>query len=87
MKGGHLEGDELVDVLYDGSTMRRFTQRRIDTSSTHGTGCTLSSAIAALLATDHALQDAVSQGLEFVHRAILTAPGLGVGHGPLELFA
>lgn len=87
VKGGHLDGDELVDVLYDGSTMRRFTQRRIDTNSTHGTGCTLSAAIAALLATDHSLTEAVEGALDFVHNAIRTAPGLGAGHGPLNHFA
>ena len=87
VKGGHLEGASLVDVLYDGSTTRRFTQQRIDTRSTHGTGCTLSSAIVALLATDHSLVESVEGALDFVHRAILSAPGLGSGHGPLNHFA
>jgi hydroxymethylpyrimidine/phosphomethylpyrimidine kinase len=87
VKGGHLDGDSLVDVFYDGATMRRFTHDRVDTRSTHGRGCTLSSAITALLATDHSLEDAVSGALEFVHLAILSAPGLGAGHGPLNFFA
>ena len=87
MKGGHLDGEALVDIFYDGSTMRRFTHQRIDTRNTHGTGCTLSSAIAALLATDHSLHDAVAGALDFVRRAILTAPRLGAGHGPLNHFA
>lgn len=87
VKGGHLEGDTLVDVLFDGTTLHRFTHARIDTRSTHGTGCTLSAAIAALLATGLPLRDAVATGLDYVHRAILGAPGLGAGHGPLNHFA
>ena len=76
-----------VDVLYDGNKVRRFTHARIDTQSTHGTGCTLSSAIAALLANEHSLESAIAEALDFVHRAILTAPALGAGHGPLNFFA
>lgn len=87
VKGGHLEGASLVDVFYDGATFRRFTHARIDTTSTHGTGCTLSSAIAALLATERGLEEAVAESLDFVHRAILSAPALGAGHGPLNFFA
>jgi hydroxymethylpyrimidine/phosphomethylpyrimidine kinase len=87
VKGGHLDGPSLVDVLYDGTKVRRFTHARIDTKSTHGTGCTLSSAIAALLANGHSLESAIAESLDFVHRAILTAPALGAGHGPLNFFA
>ncbi len=87
VKGGHLVGPTLVDVFYDGSTVRQFTHPRIETTSTHGTGCTLSSAIAALLATGYPLEDAIDASLDFVHRAIATAPGLGAGHGPLNFFA
>jgi hydroxymethylpyrimidine/phosphomethylpyrimidine kinase len=87
VKGGHLEGDELVDVLYDGTAMSRFTQARVATTSTHGTGCTLSSAIAASLALGMPLAPAVEAGLAFVRRAIASAPGLGSGHGPLNHFA
>ena len=83
VKGGHLRGDELVDVLYDGEQLRRFTHRRIDTTSTHGTGCTLSAAIAAAMALAVPLPSAVELGLEYVHRAIVGAPGLGSGNGPL----
>jgi hydroxymethylpyrimidine/phosphomethylpyrimidine kinase len=87
VKGGHLAGDELVDVLYDGSRLRRFSHGRIATTSTHGTGCTLSAAIAAAMALGVPLQNAVELGLEYVHRAIASAPGLGSGHGPLNHFA
>jgi hydroxymethylpyrimidine/phosphomethylpyrimidine kinase len=86
VKGGHLEGNEVVDVLYDGA-MHVYRRARIATTSTHGTGCTLSAAITALLAGGHPLVDAVSDALAFVHRAIETAPGLGRGQGPLNHWA
>ena len=86
VKGGHLAGDETVDVLFDGE-LHHFRHPRIATTSTHGTGCTLSSAIAAHLALGHGLRDAVERSLDFVHRAIATAPGLGGGHGPLNHWA
>jgi hydroxymethylpyrimidine/phosphomethylpyrimidine kinase len=87
VKGGHLEGSTLVDVYFDGASVRHFTHPKIETTSTHGTGCTLSSAIAALLATGYPLEDAIDAALDFVHRAIATAPALGAGHGPLNFFA
>jgi len=88
VKGGHLAGDEIVDVLVQGSAARRFTRPRIDTTSTHGTGCTLSAGIAAGLALGRPLERAVADALDFVHRAIAAAPGLGrgSGHGPLNHF-
>lgn len=87
VKGGHLKSELMVDVLVtaDGQA-QRFEHVRIDTTSTHGTGCTLSSAITAGLALGRTLQQAVSDGLDFVHRAIAAAPGLGAGHGPLNHF-
>ena len=87
VKGGHLAGDELTDVLFDGAELRRFSHARVATTSTHGTGCTLSAAIAARLALGETLPDAVAEGLDFVARAIATAPGLGGGHGPLNHYA
>jgi hydroxymethylpyrimidine/phosphomethylpyrimidine kinase len=87
VKGGHLEGDDAIDVLYDGTDVHVFTHRRIDTRSTHGTGCTLSAAIAAHLALGHPLVEAVEWSLDYVHDAIATAPGLGRGNGPLNHFA
>jgi hydroxymethylpyrimidine/phosphomethylpyrimidine kinase len=87
VKGGHLEHAELVDVLFDGRTVRRFTHGRVDTTSTHGTGCTLSAAIAAGLALRVPLEGAVELGLEYVRRALVSAPALGSGHGPLNHFA
>ena len=84
VKGGHLRGDEMVDVLDDGGSLRLFRHPRLATRNLHGTGCTLSSAIAAHLALGRPLVDAVRESLDYVHRAIATAPGLGRGHGPLN---
>jgi hydroxymethylpyrimidine/phosphomethylpyrimidine kinase len=84
VKGGHLENGVLVDVLFDGERMREWSRPRIDTTSTHGTGCTLSAAIAAGLAHGRPLGEAVDDALDFVNRAIASAPGLGSGHGPLN---
>ena len=86
VKGGHLEGDQTVDVLVTKGAVHHFEHPRIDTTSTHGTGCTLSSAIAACLASGKELTIAVTDALDFVHRAIASAPGLGAGHGPLNHF-
>ena len=88
VKGGHLTGATLVDVLVHDDSARRFTHERIDTTSTHGTGCTLSAAVTAGLALGRPLEQAVTDALDFVHRAIAAAPGLGSnkGHGPLNHF-
>jgi hydroxymethylpyrimidine/phosphomethylpyrimidine kinase len=85
VKGGHLgAGEDAVDVLVTASGVRRFTHPRLATTSTHGTGCTLSAALAAGLALGRELQQATEDALDFVHRAIAAAPGLGRGHGPLN---
>jgi len=87
IKGGHLEvGDRVVDILYDGD-VRAFRGKRIDTTNTHGTGCTLSAAITAQLAKGESLHAAVRRAIDYVHNAIATAPGLGSGHGPLNHLA
>ena len=90
IKGGHLANTEtIVDVLVQKNSVRRFTRERIETTSTHGTGCTLSAGIAAGLALGRSLEQSVTDALDFVHRAIAAAPGLGRGgdgHGPLNHF-
>jgi hydroxymethylpyrimidine/phosphomethylpyrimidine kinase len=86
IKGGHLEGERLVDVLVTTEGVRRFEHPRLATTSTHGTGCTLSAAITAGLALGRSLPSSVEGALDFVHRAIAGAPGLGRGHGPLNHF-
>ncbi|MBM3620222.1 MAG: bifunctional hydroxymethylpyrimidine kinase/phosphomethylpyrimidine kinase [Alphaproteobacteria bacterium] len=86
MKGGHLNEDasEVVDLLVTSTGVQRFTHRRVPTKHTHGTGCTLASAIACGLAQGMALADAVARARDYVRRAIETAPGFGAGHGPLN---
>ncbi|HXG43517.1 MAG TPA: bifunctional hydroxymethylpyrimidine kinase/phosphomethylpyrimidine kinase [Gemmatimonadales bacterium] len=84
VKGGHLEGAVVTDVLVTPAGAERFAHPRLATSSTHGTGCTLSAAITAALALGRDLRTAVRQALDFVHRALAAAPGLGRGHGPLN---
>lgn len=86
VKGGHLDGEAVVDVLVTPTDVRRFSHPRIVTTSTHGTGCTLSAGLAAGLAHGRPLERAVADALDFVHRAIAAAPGLGGGHGPLNHF-
>lgn len=84
VKGGHGSGGEIVDLFWDGARERVFRAPRIETTSTHGTGCTLSAAAAAGLARGDALEAAVSRALAFTRAAIASAPGLGGGHGPLN---
>lgn len=84
MKGGHVDGDVLVDVLMTPEGEATFEARRIDSPHTHGTGCTYASAIAAGLARGASLHDAVARGFAYVHGAIEHAPGLGRGHGPID---
>jgi hydroxymethylpyrimidine/phosphomethylpyrimidine kinase len=83
IKGGHLPGDRLVDVLVTRDGARHFAHDRIQTTSTHGTGCTLSAAITAGLALARPMGIAVEEALAFVRRAIAGAPGLGSGSGPV----
>jgi hydroxymethylpyrimidine/phosphomethylpyrimidine kinase len=85
LKGGHLESETVVELLRtaDGE-QHRFESPRLRTTSTHGTGCTLCSAIAVGLAQGLTLKDAVVRAREYVFEAIRTAPGLGRGHGPLN---
>jgi len=83
-KGGDAEGPEVEDRLVrPGHADRLWRSPRIETRHTHGTGCTLSSAIATLLGQGAPLEQAVSEAREFVHRALLAAPGFGAGHGPM----
>ncbi len=84
VKGGHLDGRTVTDLLVTRGGVRRFEHPRIATTSTHGTGCTLSAAITAGLALGRPLERAVEDAIGFVHRAMASAPGLGSGHGPLD---
>jgi hydroxymethylpyrimidine/phosphomethylpyrimidine kinase len=81
IKGGHAEGPESVDLFVDEHGLRRLVAARIQTLNTHGTGCTLSSAIAAFLARGLALPEAVTLAKNYVAAAIAAADQLSVGHG------
>jgi hydroxymethylpyrimidine/phosphomethylpyrimidine kinase len=84
LKGGHLPGEALTDVLATAAGLREWQSRRIASRHTHGTGCTLASAIAAGLAQGMAVEAAVDRARTYVQRAIASAPGIGRGHGPLD---
>lgn len=82
-KGGHVAGDIVVDRLHHEGEVTEWASSRIDTTSTHGTGCTLASAIATGLAQGMPLSPAIQRARDFVRLALLSAPGLGGGHGPM----
>lgn len=84
VKGGHVEGARFTDLLATPDGELFFVAERIETTSTHGTGCTLASAIASYLAQGRSLEDAVDAARTYVLGAIRHAPGLGAGHGPLD---
>lgn len=86
LKGGHLKGDP-IDLLLQGDTCYHFSGARIDTPHTHGTGCTTASVIATLLAQGTSLYCAVEQSKKFITHAIMTAPQLGQGHGPINHYS
>jgi len=85
IKGGHLHG-AAVDLFFDGRNFRRLSARRIRTKNTHGTGCTLSAAIAAYLARDESIERAVTLAKRFVTRAIESSFSIGAGHSPVHHF-
>ena len=84
MKGGHVPGDRVIDVLMSPYGETTFEGERIATRHTHGSGCTLASACATGLAQGLSLEAAVARAWAYVHEAMLRAPGFGQGHGPLD---
>jgi len=86
VKGGHLDGEAIVDVFWDGQELVELTGPRVAGTSTHGTGCTFASAIAANLALGVPLASAVEAAKAYVAGAIRHAPAIGRGHGPLHHF-
>ncbi len=86
VKGGHAGGDLAVDILFDGVSFREYAAPRIDTTSTHGTGCTFASAIAAGLARGLTVEEAVAQAKDYVTAALRSAQPIGGGHGPVHHF-
>lgn len=85
IKGGHGTG-EPMDLLFDGESFIQFGGERIRTTSDHGTGCTFSAAIAAMLARGAGVAEAVGEAKRYVEQAMLSAPRIGAGHGPLDHF-
>ena len=83
-KGGHAGGPEVVDLLFAEDRWHRFVHPRIETAATHGTGCTLSSAIAARLGRGEDLPRAVEGAIAWLHGAMAAAYPLGTGHGPVD---
>jgi hydroxymethylpyrimidine/phosphomethylpyrimidine kinase len=86
IKGGHAEGEELIDLLYDGRQFHEFRTTRVNSANTHGTGCTFASAIAARLARGEPLVTAVETAQAYVAGGIRHAIAIGHGHGPLDHF-
>jgi hydroxymethylpyrimidine/phosphomethylpyrimidine kinase len=84
VKGGHMDGPWLVDVLVGPNGTETFEGARLETTNTHGTGCTMASAIAAGLARGMPIKTAITRARHYVQLAIMSAPGLGHGHGPLN---
>ena len=84
VKGGHLVHDEAADLLYDGHEVHWFSHTRLQNPNTHGTGCTLSSAIACNLANGLSLKDSVAQAKNYLTGAIRAGLSLGHGRGPLN---
>ena len=85
IKGGHMDGEHVADILWrEGMSPVVFETLRIDTQHTHGTGCTLASATACGLAQGLGVVEAIARANTYVHKAILSAPGFGQGHGPLD---
>lgn len=86
IKGGHSEGKNAVDILFDGRRFHEFSAPRIETSSTHGTGCTFASAIAAFLARQETVPEAVGHAKEYLTEALRRAVTIGHGLGPVNHF-
>ncbi len=84
IKGGHLLSNQAVDLLYNGESFKEFSSERINTKNTHGTGCTLSSAIAVGLAQEREVEEAVEIAKRYITLAIKNSLAIGHGHGPLN---
>jgi hydroxymethylpyrimidine/phosphomethylpyrimidine kinase len=86
IKGGHLATSDIVDLLFDGSDFTELRHERVPGSHTHGTGCTFAASIAASLAQDRSMKDAIALAQSYIAGAIRAAPQLGRGHGPMNHF-
>ena len=84
IKGGHLESNKLYDILVNKKEIKIFSNKRLNTKNTHGTGCTLSTAIASFFSCGKTLKKSCELGIKYVNSAILTNPKIGKGHGPIN---
>lgn len=84
LKGGHMPSPTITDILWDGTQLHEWQNPRLDTRHTHGTGCTLASAISSFIAQKAKLREAIEKARAYVQGALLHAPGLGTGNGPLN---
>jgi hydroxymethylpyrimidine/phosphomethylpyrimidine kinase len=84
LKGGHASGPEVIDILCSGKAVEQFAHPRMSTSATHGTGCTLSSALAARLSRGETLRSAAAGAIRYLQEAMAAAYPLGAGHGPVN---
>ena len=86
IKSGNNFDDESIDILYDGKEFHLFETPKVDTKNTHGTGCTFSSAIAAILALDNSLENSIKNAKDYIFGAIKNSSNIGHGNGPLNHF-
>ena len=84
IKGGHLKSKNVEDILINKTGLKTFVNKRYNTKNTHGTGCTLSSAITTFLSCGKDIKKACDLGIKYVNSAILTNPNYGKGHGPIN---
>ncbi len=84
IKGGHLESNKVEDIFLNKSNVETFVSKRFNTKNTHGTGCTLSSAITTFYSCGKPIKKACELGIKYVNSAILTNPKYGKGHGPIN---
>ncbi len=84
IKGGHLETKKIHNVLLSDGNIKIFNSKKIITKNTHGTGCTLSSAIATFYSCGKTLKKSCELGINYVNHAIMTSPNYGKGHGPIN---
>ena len=86
IKGGHLKSKKLYDVFINKKEIKIFSNKRLNTKNTHGTGCTLSTAITSFFSCGKTLKKSCELGIKYVNSAILTNPKIGKGHGPINHF-
>ena len=87
IKGGHINKSYIEDVLISKNNIKIFKNKKIKTKNTHGTGCTLSSAIASFISKNYSMNESCRRSIQYVHKAILLNPKFGRGHGPINHMA